>query len=332
MRILVTGATGFLGKAVALRLHAMGHEVSALGRNQAIGRSLTSSGLLFLAADLADETAIKEACKDQQVVIHSGALSSVWGPYADFYATNVLGTRHVVEGCLSHGVERLINVSSPTLYFDFTDRLNLTEEAALPRHGVNSYAVTKRLAELEVENGASRGLATVNFRPRGIFGPGDTAILPRLIRANERGMVPFIGKTDPLVDMTYVDNVVDAIIAGFESTAAVGHTYNITNGSPVRLWATLERIFALLKVPLNARRMSYSGAYAAAWAMELAAQLLANGEPILTRYTVGVLSKTMTLDISAARRDLAYTPQVGMEEGMLRFVAWWNSQQEPSAA
>jgi nucleoside-diphosphate-sugar epimerase len=329
VKVLVTGATGFLGQAVALRLHELGHEVLALGRNQAIGERLAARGPRFLSADLADPIAIAGACVDQQVVIHSGALSSVWGPYADFYRTNVLGTRHVVAGCLAGGVGRLINISSPTLYFDFRNRLNIREDEPLPAHGVNAYATTKRLAEHEIESGARSGLSTVNFRPRGIFGPGDTAILPRLIRANARGMVPIIGKTDPLVDLTYVDNVVDAIVQALEIPVASGRTYNLSNGDPVRLWATLERIFALLGMPMNARHMSYIGAYAAAWGMELAAGFRQGSEPILTRYTVGVLSKSMTLDITAARQDLGYAPRISMDEGMQRFVDGWNTSMEP---
>lgn len=331
MRILVTGATGFLGRATALRLHADGHQVTALGRNRAVGEALAALGPAFVAADLADAEAIAQACRHQDAVVHSGAISSIWGPYEDFHRTNVLGTRHVVAGCQSHGVKRLVNISSPTVYFDFTDRYNLREDAPLPRRGVNAYAVTKLLAEAEVAAGARQGLETVNLRPRGIFGPGDTAILPRLIRANERGLLPLIGREDPTLDLTYVDNVVDAIVTALTAPDAVGRTYNLTNGTPIKLWQTLDRIFTLLEVPMHGKRMSYRGAYAAAWAMELAARATSGREPVLTRYTVGVLSKSMTLDIGAARRDLDYAPRIDMEAGMARFVAWWREAQRSNA-
>ncbi|MDB5101034.1 MAG: NAD-dependent epimerase/dehydratase family protein [Cyanobacteria bacterium RYN_339] len=323
MKVMVTGATGFLGKAAALRLHALGHEVTALGRNRAIGEAL--QGPKFLAVDLEDATAVANACRDQDVVIHSGALSSVWGPYAAFHAANVLGTRHVIEGCLAHGVGRLLNISSPTIYFDYREKHGVKETDALPTQGVNAYAVTKRLAEVELERAAPGGLRYVNFRPRGIFGPGDTAILPRIIRANAEGMVPLIGREDPLLDLTYVENVVDALIAAMDAPGVEGKTYNLSNGAPVRLWATLASLFEQLGQPMRGRRMSYHGAMAAATLMELAGRLRGK-EPVLTRYTVGVLSRGMTLDISAARQDLGYEPRVGMEDGMAHFVAWWKQQ------
>jgi nucleoside-diphosphate-sugar epimerase len=318
MKVLVTGATGFLGKATVLRLAAQGHEVTSLGRNRAIGEGLPG----FRPVDLADEQGMIAACAGQDAVIHSGALSSVWGPYEAFHQANVLGTRHLIKGCQRHGVAKLINVSSPTIYFDFRERHGIKESDPLPARGVNAYAVTKRLAELELEGS---GLRWVNFRPRGIFGPGDTAILPRIIRANREGMVPLIGREDPLLDLTYVDNVVDALVAALAAPAAVGKTYNLSNGAPVRLWATLASLFEQLGQPMRGRRMSYHGALAAATAMEWAGRLRGQ-EPVLTRYTVGVLSRGMTLDITAARQDLGYEPKVGMEEGMARFVSWWKQQ------
>jgi nucleoside-diphosphate-sugar epimerase len=320
MRILVTGATGFLGKALAFRLAELGHDVTATGRNRTIGESLVRPGVAFLPLELGDRPGLEAALAGQDAVCHSAALSSPWGPYDDFYQANVVGTRNIIDACVKNHVGRLLHVSSPTVYFDHTERHGVKEDDPLPRRGVNAYAVTKLLADQLVL--ARPELPATIFRPRGIFGPGDTAILPRMIRANERGMVPIIGSEDPVLDLTYVDNVVDAMVAALDAPAAVGKVYNLTNGEPVKLWATLERVFGLLEVPFKPRRMSRTGAYAAATAMEILGKLSGN-EPVLTRYTVGVLSTPMTLDISAARRDLGYAPRVSMEEGMARFVQWW---------
>ncbi len=153
---LVTGATGFLGGHMARRLAELGWRVTGLGRNEAEGRRLAEAGIVFVSGDLRDKDLIRMACEGQQYVFHCGALSSPWGPYRDFYESNVEGTRYVVEGCVQHGVERLIHISTPSLYFNYRHRLNISEADPLPRP-VNAYAATKLLAEQVVEEGGRRG-------------------------------------------------------------------------------------------------------------------------------------------------------------------------------
>ncbi len=325
MKALVTGATGFLGKRLALRLAQEGHEVVGLGRNPEAGAWLEARGVRFVAADLGDRSAVAEACRGQEVVFHSGALSSPWGPYPDFYRSNVEGTRHVVEGARQHGIRRFVHVSTPSLYFGTEERLNVSEEEPLAARPVNAYAATKRMAETLVDAAHAEGLPVVTIRPRALFGPGDTTILPRLIRANQRGALPLFGAEGPWVDVTYVDNVVDALLLCESAPDHVlGKKYNITNGDTVRMRALLEKLFAALDAPMRFRPMRYPIAYGLAGALEMAANAFMGGrEPLLTRYSVNVLARSQTLDISAARRDLNYNPRISLDEGLAEFVAWW---------
>ena len=325
MKALVTGATGFLGKRLAKRLADDGHEVVGLGRNLDAGRWLEENGVRFVSADLADREAVVAACRDQEVVFHSGALSSPWGAYPAFYKANVEGTRNVIEGCRTHGIRRLVHVSTPSLYFNTEERLNVSEDDPLAETPVNHYAATKRMAETLVDAAHAHGLPVVTIRPRALFGPGDTTILPRLIRANERGALPLFGTEGPWVDVTYVDNVVDSLLLCASAPDHVlGRKYNITNGETVRMRHLLEKLFAALEVPARFRPMRYSVAYALAGTMEVAANAFMGGrEPLLTRYSVNVLAKSQTLDISAARRDLGYTPRYSLDDGLAEFVAWW---------
>lgn len=325
MNVLVTGGTGFLGQRLALRLLAERHQVTVLGRNEGIGHTLEAQGIRFVRADLGDAERVSEACRDQEVVFHSGALSSPWGRYEDFHRANVLGTRHVTQGCQAHGVRRLVHVSTPSVYFDFSDRHQVAETDPLPTKSVNAYAATKLMAEGIVDEAHRQGLETITFRPRALFGPGDTTILPRLIRANRKGSLPLFGKESPLIDITYVDNVVDALLLGRDARPeALGRKYNITNGEPVRLHDILEKLFARLEMPYQPRPVPYALAYGLAGTMELVSRTLLGGkEPLLTRYSVGVLAKSQTLDISAAREMLGYEPRVSVDEGLEAFVAWW---------
>jgi nucleoside-diphosphate-sugar epimerase len=325
MKVLVTGGTGFLGKQLALRLKTLGYDVSVLGRNRVIGEQLQAEGLRFLQTDLKDTRATVEVCQGQDYVFHCGALSSPWGKYQDFYNANVLGTRNIIQGCQSYNVRRLIHISTTSVYFDFSHRLNISENAPLPVKSVNAYAETKRLAEEEINRAYQCGLPAIAIRPRAIFGPGDTAILPRLIKASDRTGIPLINEGKACLDITYVDNVVDALLLCQNAPdTLLGKTFNISNGEPLDLGTLLETLSKKLGYPFKLKQIPYSTAYWAAAAMELMSNTLLFGkEPLLTRYTVGLLAFSQTLDITAARKELGYQPRVSIEEGLTKFTSWW---------
>lgn len=325
MKTLITGATGFVGGALARRLHAQSADVTALGRHPIAGKQLQEDGIRFLRADLADKQAITAACAEQDIVFHCGAFCSPWGPYRDFYASNVTGTEHIIHGCQEHDVSRLIYVSTPSLYFTYDTRLNVSERDPLADKQVNFYTQTKLLAEKAIDSAQHAGLPVITIRPRAIFGPGDRTILPRLISRLEQGRLPIIGDESNLIDLTYIDNVVDALLLCANApSSTLGKKYNITNGEPVNLWHMVQRLCTELNLPYPRQKIPFRLAFMLAWGMEIASRtLLNNKEPLLTRYTVSVLAKSATLDISAARRELGYKANVSVEEGVERFVAWW---------
>lgn len=327
LSVLVTGGTGFVGGALARRLRAEGARVTALGRNPAAGAALERDGIAFVPADLADGAAVSAACRGQALAFHCGALASPWGPYRAFHAANVLGTENVLQGCRVHGVGRLVHVSTPSVYFGTRPRLNVKEGDLLPARPTSHYAATKRLAEQAVARAHAAGQPVISIRPRAIFGPGDNVLLPRLIRQLERGRLRVIGDGQNVADLTYIDNVVDALLRCAEAPAALlGRTFNITNGETVRLWDMVARLCAALGYPPPRRRLPLGAALALAGALELVYALLPGREPPLTRYTVRVLGQSATLDISAARRELGYAPRISLEEGLQRFVAWWQAR------
>lgn len=329
MRALVTGGTGFLGKKLAYRLKNMGFEVTILGRNKTIGNKMKEEGFIFIESDLSHNKTI-DACKNQDYVFHSGALSSPWGKYNDFFQSNVIGTKNVIEGCKLYKVKRLIHVSTPSIYFDYTDKFLVKESDTLPSSFVNDYAKTKYMAEELIDNAFKEGLNVITIRPRALFGPNDNAIIPRLIKANERGVVPIIDGGRSIIDITYVENVVDALILCMNSpSSTLGEKYNITNDEHVIFVELLEKVFNKLDMKLNGKNISFKFAYNAANVLELISRTILFGkEPLFTKYTAGVLAKSQTLDISKAKNELNYKPNISVDEGINLFIDWWSHNNE----
>ena len=322
MKVLITGATGFLGGKLARRLQGMGWDVSGLGRNAETLDELRASDIKAVQARLEDSRAIASACKGQEIVFHCGALSSPWGMAKDFYNANVLGTENVIRACMDANVQRLVHVSTPSIYFRFTSRLNVREDAELPE-AVNEYARTKRLAEARIDQAHADGLPVITIRPRAIFGPGDTSILPRLIQRLESGRMRIIGDGKNITDLTHVENVVDALLCCADShRSTLGKKYNITNGEPILLWLMVERVCDALHLKYPTRKIPYRAAHIFAGMLELIYRALpGQPEPPFTRYSVFVMAQSATLDISAARRDLGYRPRVSIGQGVEEFMA-----------
>ena len=324
MKALITGATGFLGGALTRRLYSMGWDVTALGRNPKKLNQLEDEGIRVLQNDLKDKTALANACKNQEIVFHCAALPSPWGNFELFYQANVIGTRNIIRGCEEHNVKRLVHVSTPSLYFDYASRINVKETDSLPEP-VSNYSATKILAEQELDEAFARGLATIAIRPRALFGPGDTVIFPRLIPRLQSGRLPILGDGENIVDLTYIENVVDALLLCVESPAnTLGKKYNISNGEPVKIWKLVERICDELNLPHPTRKISHKTASAAATILEAIYTIIpTHPEPPLTRVSVSMLANNTTLDISAAKNELGYQPKVSMDEGVERFLQWW---------
>lgn len=318
--VLVTGATGFIGYRLALDLIASGIATRAIGRSSTRLQALAQHGCETMAADLRIPTEIREACRGIDVVCHLGALSAPWGRKEDFLACNVEGTRNVLEACRSESVGRCVYVSSPSVTSGAAHLLQQTEFAPFASPAISAYSHSKQLAEQIARTYIQQNLPVVILRPKAVFGPGDTSLLPRLLQSAAEGRLRPIGSGNNRVDLTYVDNVVHSIRLAMEADAALGKTYVITNDEHPLLWQVISDVCAALELPFRHRPIPYRVALAAATMFELRARI-SGKEPMLTRYAVKILSRDQTYDISAAKRDLGYQPLVSLEEGIVRTLA-----------
>lgn len=317
MHVLVTGGTGFLGQHLVSALLARGDHPFLMGRDMTSAQHLVAAGATPVVADLRDHAAVVRACAGMDAVCHAGALSAPWGPWDAFYTTNVRGTAAVVDGCRRHNIRRLVAISSPSVIFTGGDHRNLQEDAPYPPRFTSLYSLSKKLSE-DVVNAAT-DLQAVILRPKAIFGPGDRALLPRLIAAARAGRLPQIGDGSNLIDLTYVENVAHACMLALSSDAARGKTYMITNDEHVRLWDVIATVLRRLDLPTRLRRVSLRGALFAATLMEWRARFTGR-EPLLTRYTALILARTQTYDIRRAKRDLGYQPLISVAEGVERTI------------
>ena len=315
---------------MARDLAAHGVEVVGSGRRAAAGASLEADGVRFVPAELGDAAAVAEAARGVGLVVHCGALAAPWGPEAAFRRANVDGTWHVAAACRAEGAA-LVHVSTPSVYADGSARLGLTEASAWAARPANAYARTKGEAERVVQRFVATGLRAVILRPRALVGPGDTTLLPRLLRAAARGAVPLVGGGRALIDTTVVDNAADACRlaarALLDGRADPGRAYNVSDGAPRPFAELVARLGEALGRPLPTRVVPFGAALAAATALEAAARLGIGGEPLLTRYGVGVLGRSVTLDSTRARRELGWAPRVPLEDAL---AAWAAAQAEAS--
>ncbi len=313
--IAITGATGFLGGAICHRLLAEGQTVVALGRDPGKLAALETLGARTVQNDLS--VGPPDQVIEASAVVHCAALSSAWGPHAAFQASNIGGTVSAIRFAKAVGAKRFIHISTPSLYFRFRDQPGVTEDTPLPPP-VNAYAATKGEAERIVR--AETGLDPVILRPRGIYGAGDTALLPRLLRAAQAGPLPLIRGGRAETDLTHVDDVVSAVLAALSAPAGMRQRiFNVSGGEPLPVRRIAEAAARRAGLTVRWRTMPAGVVFTAARALEAAAYLHPRRpEPRITAYGAGLFAFTQTLDLAAARQKLGWTPRIGFDEGLAR--------------
>ncbi len=312
----VTGSTGFVGGELTRRLVGDGWEVVGFARGET-----QVDGVRATRGDLADADAVLAAMPAGGATVwHVGGAVGNWGPRGPYHAANVRGTENVLQAAAQRGARRVVHVSTPSLCFRWKSRLDVREDDPLPARQPNAYAWSKRLAEDRVRAWAE-GEWNI-LRPRAVIGAGDAHILPRMAAALRAGRLPQIGDGTNEMDMTSIENAVDALVlAGIvPAEKAAGKVFHVTNGAPTPFWDALRGVCARLGVPPPRRRLPFAPAFALGALFEL---LGGRREPPLTRYAVCLLGRSQTLSIERARRDLAYAPRVTTAESL---EAWCASE------
>lgn len=319
----MTGGGGFLGGAIVRRLAARGDTVCSFSRCSY--PQLDSLGVRQIQGNIADREAVEKAARNMDLVFHVAAKPGIWGAGADFYHTNVTGTRNIIVACRKYGISALVYTSSPSVVFTGADMEGVDESVPYPVKYHAHYPKTKALAERAIRKAAEDGLPAIVLRPHLIWGPGDNHLVPRIIA--RAGRLVRIGNGKNLVDTTYIDNAADAHILSadrlMEKPELSGKVYFISQGEPVPLWEMINDILKAAGLGPVRRTVSRPAARAIGTVLEAAYALFhIRGEPPMTRFLADELATAHWFDIGAAKKDLGYTPAVSTEEGLRRLQEW----------
>jgi 2-alkyl-3-oxoalkanoate reductase len=326
MKVLVTGGSGFLGLALCRALLAQGHAVVSLQRHHS--PALEALGVPQVLGGLHQADVVRKALSGVDAVLHNAAKASGWGAWEDFYQCNVQGTAVLLAACTEFGVSRFVYTSTPSVVHAGRRAVAGGNEINTPYGRTFSahYPHTKMLAERAVLAANNAALATVALRPRLIWGPGDTQLLPRLAARARAGRLRFIGDGQNRMDCTYIDNVVHAHVLALAAlapnAACAGKAYFISNREPKPIAEIVNGLLAVAEAPLVRKTLLFAVAYAAGALCE--AFWLITGkktEPPMTRFLAEQLSTEHWYDCSAAERDFGYVPQVSFAEGLKRLRA-----------
>ena len=322
MIVLVTGASGFLGGAVAAELARAGHEVRALQR-----RPTGVAGVTDVLGSVTDPALLERAVEGVEGVVHLAAKVSLAGDPREFHTVNVGGTRLLLDAAERAGASRFVQVSSPSVAHAGSALAGVGAEPADPEHARGDYARTKAEAELVALARDSEAMRVVAVRPHLVWGPGDTQLVERIVDRARRGRLPLLDGGTALIDSTYVDNAATAIVAALHrADAAHGNAYVITNGEPRPVGDLLAGICLAAgvtpprwSVPAGVARAAGS-AIERVWAIRPGTD-----EPPMTRFLAEQLSTAHWFDQRETRRDLDWTPTVSLDEGLARLAAHYRS-------
>lgn len=328
MRILVTGGGGFLGSAICRQLLARGHEVIAYQRSA--NAELEQQGARIIQGDITDADLLYSAIKAVDAVIHTAAKAGLSVIYGDFFRPNVTGTENVINACRQHGIHKLVFTSSPSVTHADGDIEGGDESLPYASNYNSPYPATKALAEQMVMAANGAELHTVSLRPHLIWGPGDNHLLPHLLERAKGGKLKLPGP-DKLIDTVYIDNAARAHLLALDKLITNpeivgGKTYFISNDEPI---SQAEVIGSLLKAAghdADIQPISPRLAIAAGTLIEMVWKLLRlRSEPPLTRWSAEHLSTAHWYDISAAKRDLGYKPEISISEGLERLASTYST-------
>lgn len=319
-RVVITGATGFVGKRLAKALHQRGYKLRVLARSSKDDAYFQSLGAQIYHGDIKDPAVPGWLMDGACGLFHLASIVQQAGlPDEEFWDVHVHAVKRLMEESARHGVKRIVHCSTTGVLGDIT---NPPADETFPYSAKDIYQVTKAEGEKTALafNGVD-GLEVTVIRPAMVYGPGDTRLL-KLFRLIASGSFRMIGAGSALAHPVYVDDLVDGMILAYESPKAPGSVYILGGDRYVTLWEWAKTIATASGVSLSGRSIPYLPVMIAAVLCEGICKPFGI-EPPLFRRRVDFFVKNRAFSIDRARRELGYSPKTGLPEGAAATIRWY---------
>lgn len=313
-RIFVTGASGFVGGAATRRFVADGHDVRAMSRSERSDEAIRALGATPVRCDLDSVKAAEVG--DAEIVLHCAAFVEQWGPKDAWKRFNVDGTAHMLAASREAGVKRFIHIGTEAALLKGQHLRGADEAYPLAPNSPYPYSSTKAQAEKLVRDANSAGFETIVLRPRFIWGPGDTTLLPVIEDMARTGKFLWIDGGRARTSTTHIANLTEAITVALAKGKG-GEAYFVLDDGVHTMREMISGMAASRGIELPDTSVPgwlpglIGGVSESAWRT-----FGLKGEPPLTRFSAMIMSRDCILKDDKARAELGYRPVISVEEGM----------------
>jgi nucleoside-diphosphate-sugar epimerase len=316
--VLITGATGLVGRHFARRAAEAGYDVQAMVRGDSDRSALDGVAVQFVEGDLAKPETLPAALAEADIVVHAAAHVGDWGPAEKYRAINVVALEHMLVAAERQGrLERWIQISSLGVY-PARHHFGTDETVPPDLSGLDGYTQTKAEAEILINRHIrEHGLPAVILRPGFIYGPGDRHALTRIVEKINAGKMKFLGPGDKVLNNTSVDNLCDAILLAMEKPGILGETFNIRDERLVTREEFINTVADYLDKP-HPRHVPEKVGRALVRPIEAIARMRGRQTPpMLTRAQIKFMTLNLDFSIAKAKRMLGYRPRVDFRDGII---------------
>lgn len=318
MKALITGATGFIGSHLAERLLKLGYDVSCLVRNTSGIRWLEDLDIHLIRGDLTDKDLLVHSVKGVDYIFHIAGVTKTI-QREEFYFSNSRITEMLIETVVENNpdVRRFIYMSSLSAFGPWTDCAIPTENET--PHPVSDYGKSKLLGEQAVLRYSDKVAVTI-LRPCAVYGPRDKEFFLIFKLVNNR-LLPYWG--EGRLSLIYIEDLIESIVLASNEEKAIGKTYFISDGMVYSNSAVIDEIASSLGVRVNRIMVPRFLLLPIGFFSEIISKIMRNQSMINSDKMKEIRHSHWVCDISRAKKDLKFTPRIGLKKGIKWTADWY---------